>query len=90
MSPLLWGSGLILLWYGVGMAASKALSSGVSMYDICNAVGWFTTLTCVRFYSLGTTPASSVLSAYAVQFYTRQGLVSMVAWAVSLPKRLPT
>ncbi len=35
-----------------GMAASKAFSSGLSMHNICNAVGWSTPLTYVRFYSL--------------------------------------
>ncbi len=48
-----------------GMAASKAFSSGVSMHNICNAAGWSTPLTFVRFYSLDldATPGSSVLSA---------------------------
>ncbi len=48
-----------------GMAASKALSSGVSMHDICNAAGWCTPLTFVRFYSLDleATPDTLVLSA---------------------------
>ncbi len=57
------------LWVGAhsirGMAASKAFSSGVLMHNICNAVGWSTPLTFVRFYSLDleATPGSSVLSA---------------------------
>ncbi len=47
-----------------GMAASKAFSSSVSMHDICNAAGWSTPLTFVRFYSLDleATPGSSVPS----------------------------
>ncbi len=48
-----------------GMAASKALLSSVPMHDICDAAGWSTPLTFVRFYSLDldATPCSSVLSA---------------------------
>ncbi|KAI2650039.1 Transposon Ty3-G Gag-Pol polyprotein [Labeo rohita] len=44
-------------------AASKALMLGVPIQDICNAAGWSTPLTFVRFYSLDTraTPGSSVL-----------------------------
>ncbi|KAL0173812.1 hypothetical protein M9458_029780, partial [Cirrhinus mrigala] len=34
------------------MAASKAFLAGVSMQDICNAAGWSTPLTFVRFYEL--------------------------------------
>ncbi len=47
------------------MVASKALSSGTSLQDICDAVGWTTPLTVARFYSLGlqATQGSSVLSA---------------------------
>ncbi len=47
------------------MAASKAFSSGTSLQDICDAAGWSTPLTFVRFYSLDlqATPGSSVLSA---------------------------
>ncbi len=47
------------------MVASKALSSGTSLQDICDAVGWTTPLTFVRFFSLGlqATQGSSVLSA---------------------------
>ena len=45
------------------MAASKAFLSGVSMQDICNAAGWSTPLTFVRFYGLDlrSTPGTSVL-----------------------------
>ncbi len=48
-----------------GMAASKAFSAGVPVLDICNAAGWSTPFTFVRFYGLdiGTTPGSSVLSS---------------------------
>ncbi|KAI2660026.1 ORF V: Enzymatic polyprotein [Labeo rohita] len=35
-----------------GISASKAFMSGVSMQDICDAVGWSTPLTFVRFYDL--------------------------------------
>ncbi len=65
------------------MAASKALSSGTSLQDICDAVGWSTPLTFVRFYSfdLQATLGSLVLSAYVGAIHTRQGLVSMVVWA---------
>ncbi|XDV36606.1 hypothetical protein PO909_006352 [Leuciscus waleckii] len=34
------------------MAASKAVISGVSLQEVCDAVGWSSTLTSVRFYSL--------------------------------------
>ncbi|KAI2662193.1 50S ribosomal protein L9 [Labeo rohita] len=45
------------------MAASKALMTGVPIQDICNAAGWSTPLTFVRFYNLDVrgTPGSSVL-----------------------------
>ncbi|KAI2653718.1 Fumarate hydratase class II [Labeo rohita] len=45
------------------MAASKALLTGVPIQDICNAVGWSTPLTFVRFYNVDVraTPDSSVL-----------------------------
>ncbi len=46
------------------VAASKAFLAGVSMQDICNAAGWSTPLTFVRFYGLDmqATLGSSVLS----------------------------
>ncbi|KAL0148327.1 hypothetical protein M9458_056389 [Cirrhinus mrigala] len=45
------------------MAASKAFLAGVPMQDICNAAGWSTPLTFVRFYDLDmrVSPGSSVL-----------------------------
>ncbi len=45
------------------VAASKAFLAGVPMQDICNAAGWSTPLTFVRFYDLDlrATPGSSVL-----------------------------
>ncbi|KAI2653717.1 hypothetical protein H4Q32_014045 [Labeo rohita] len=45
------------------MAASKAFLAGVSMQNICNAAGWSTPLTFVRFYDLDlrVSPGSSVL-----------------------------
>ncbi len=45
--------------------ASKTFSEGVPALDICNAAGWSTPSTFVRFYGLdiGTTPGSSVLSS---------------------------
>ncbi len=46
-----------------GMAASKAFLTGVPIQDICDAAGWSTPLTFVRFYDLDlqATPGSSVL-----------------------------
>ncbi len=46
-----------------GMAASKAFLAGVPIQDICDAAGWSTPLTFVRFYDLDlqATPGSSVL-----------------------------
>ncbi len=45
------------------VAASKAFLAGVPMQDICNAAGWSTPLTFVRFYDLDlrATPGFSVL-----------------------------
>ncbi|KAL0154061.1 hypothetical protein M9458_050635, partial [Cirrhinus mrigala] len=45
------------------MAASRALMLGVPIQDICNAAGWSTPLTFVRFYNLDVraTPGSSIL-----------------------------
>ncbi|XDV39759.1 hypothetical protein PO909_008949 [Leuciscus waleckii] len=47
------------------MAASKALLSGVSLQDVCDAAGWSSPLTFVRFYSLDldAAPGSQVLIA---------------------------
>ncbi|KAI2646506.1 SET domain-containing protein 4 [Labeo rohita] len=46
------------------MAASKAFLAGVPMQDICNAAGWSTPLTFVRFYELDlrVSPGSSVFA----------------------------
>ncbi len=46
-----------------GMAASKAFLAGVPIQDICDAAGWSTPLTFVRFYDLDlqATPGFSVL-----------------------------
>ncbi len=46
-----------------GMAASKAFLAGVPIQDICDAAGWSTPLTFVRFYNLDlqATPGTSVL-----------------------------
>ncbi len=46
-----------------GMAASKAFLAGVPIQDICDAAGWSTPLTFVRFYGLDlqATPGSVVL-----------------------------
>ncbi len=46
-----------------GMAASKAFLAGVPIQDICDAAGWSTPLTFVRFYDLDlqATPGSVVL-----------------------------
>jgi len=44
------------------MAASKALLSGVSIKEVCDAAGWSSPLTFVRFYGLDVdTPGSRVL-----------------------------
>ncbi|KAL0152850.1 hypothetical protein M9458_051844, partial [Cirrhinus mrigala] len=44
------------------MAASKSFLAGIPLQDICNAAGWSTPLTFVRFYCLDLlTPGSSVL-----------------------------
>ena len=49
------------------VAASTAWSAGVALQDICDAAGWSTPLTFVRFYDLDlrATPGSSVLRAGA-------------------------
>ena len=46
------------------MAASKALLSGVSLHDVCDAAGWSSPHTFVRFYDLdlSSTPGAQVLS----------------------------
>ncbi len=46
------------------VAASKAFLAGVPIQDICNAAGWSTPLTFVRFFGLDmrATPGSSILS----------------------------
>ncbi len=46
-----------------GMAASKAFFAGVPIQDICDAAGWSTPLTFVRFYDLDlqATPGSAVI-----------------------------
>ncbi|KAL0188444.1 hypothetical protein M9458_015543, partial [Cirrhinus mrigala] len=48
-----------------GISASKTFTSDVPMQDICDAAGWSTPLTFVRFYDLDlrVAPGSSVLSA---------------------------
>ncbi|KAI2652819.1 Transposon Ty3-G Gag-Pol polyprotein [Labeo rohita] len=52
------------------MAASKSFLAGIPLQDICNAAGWSTPLTFVRFYRLDLlTPGSSVLPSSS-----RQGL----------------
>ncbi len=47
------------------MAASKALISGVTLQEVCDAAGWSSPHTFVRFYSLDldSTPGSQVLSS---------------------------
>ena len=47
------------------MAASKALLSGVSLHDVCDAAGWSSPHTFVRFYDLdfSSTPGAQVLSS---------------------------
>uniref|UniRef100_A0AAQ4QUT1 receptor protein-tyrosine kinase n=1 Tax=Gasterosteus aculeatus aculeatus TaxID=481459 RepID=A0AAQ4QUT1_GASAC len=47
------------------MAASTALLSGVSLQDVCDAAGWSSPHTFVRFYSLdlSSTPGAQVLSS---------------------------
>lgn len=58
--------------------ASKALISGVSLQEVCDAAGWHSPLTFVCFYSLDldTTLLSSCLSCATVS--QGQALVSMV------------
>ncbi len=48
----------------LSVAASKDFLAGVPILDICNAAGWSTPLTFVRFYGLDmrATPSCSVLS----------------------------
>ncbi len=48
-----------------GMAASKALSVGVALQDICSVADWSSLHTFVRFYNLDltSTPGSQVLSS---------------------------
>lgn len=50
------------------MAASTALLSGVSLQDVCDAAGWSSPHTFVRFYSLdlSSTPGAQVLSSVCV------------------------
>ncbi len=47
------------------MVASKALISGVALQEVCDAAGWSSPHTFVRFYSLDldSTPGSQVLSS---------------------------
>ncbi len=47
------------------MAASKALISGVSLQELCDAAGWSSPHTLIRFHSLDldSTPGSQVLSS---------------------------
>ncbi len=47
------------------IAASKALISGVALQEVCDAAGWSSPHTFVRFYSLDldSTPGSQVLSS---------------------------
>ncbi len=47
------------------MAVSKALISGVALQEVCDAAGWSSLLTFIRFYSLdlNSTPGSQVLSS---------------------------
>ncbi len=63
ISPRRWESRLTLLevWW-----PSKAFLAGVPIQDICNAAGWSTPLSFVRFYGLDmrATPGSSVLSSH--------------------------
>ncbi|KAL0165643.1 hypothetical protein M9458_037487, partial [Cirrhinus mrigala] len=59
------------------MAASKAFLAGVPMQDICNAAGWSTPLTFVRFYDLDLRVSPA---------HPRQGLGSG-GMGISFPKR---
>ncbi len=47
------------------MAASKALISGVALQEVCDAAGWSSPHTFIKFYSLDldTTPGSQVVSS---------------------------
>ncbi len=74
------------------VSASKAFLAGVPIQDICNAAGWSTPLTFVRFYGLDmrATPGSSVLSPSSCSWgiHTGHGLGSLAAWISLSPKRL--
>ncbi|XP_026111570.1 uncharacterized protein LOC113088631 [Carassius auratus] len=52
------------------MVASRALLSGASLQDVCDAAGWSSPLTFVRFYSLDldATPGSQVFNSRGVGF----------------------
>ncbi|KAL0161749.1 hypothetical protein M9458_045474, partial [Cirrhinus mrigala] len=65
------------------MAVSKAFLSEVPLSDICNAAGWSTPLTFVRFYGLDiqATPGSSILSSKL------EGFESLAAWTSRSPMR---
>ncbi len=58
------------------MGASNAFLAGVPMQDICDAAGWSTALTFVRFYDHSWLFCSL---AIAVPSHTTQGFVSLAA-----------
>ncbi len=53
------------------MAASKAFLAGVPIQDICNAAGWSTPLTVVRFYGLDMTGHSRLFRPLALDVLCR-------------------
>jgi len=73
-----------------GMASSRALLSGVPLQEICEAAGWATPHTFIKFYSLHlpSTPGAQVLSPCWVprQFYSRTGLFGAWPSGHSFPK----
>ncbi|XP_046694267.1 sialoadhesin-like [Silurus meridionalis] len=66
------------------MAASTAWSAGVTLQDICNAAGWSTPLTIIRFYDLdlGGTPGSTVLKPL-VMFFKMESSLSLIFLMIS-------
>ncbi len=64
------------------MTASKALISGVALQEVCDAAGWSSLHTLIRFYylDLDSIPGSQVLLSLMllVRFHTGQALVAMV------------
>ncbi len=72
------------------IAASKALISGVALQEVCDASGWSSPHTFVRFYSLDldSTPGSQVLSSQCCSLDShRTGTRHYGDVVLTLPKR---